>query len=42
MSAALAQLSNSKCWYSESQNPTSDKNVDHFRPKGSVVEDPPP
>ena len=39
MSATLAQLSNSKCWYSESQNPTSDKNVDHFRPKGKVVED---
>ncbi len=36
----LAQLRKSKCWYSESQNPTSDKNVDHFRPKSRVAEDP--
>ena len=40
MAIALARLSNSKCWYSESQNPTSDKNVDHFRPKASVADDP--
>ena len=32
----LSALSNGKCWYSESLNPTSDKNVDHFRPKGRV------
>ena len=36
----LAILSNNKCWYSESLNPMSDKNVDHFRPKGRVEEDP--
>ena len=35
----LAELSNGKCWYSESKNPTSDKNVDHFRPKARVQED---
>jgi hypothetical protein len=36
----LSALSKGKCWYSESLNPTSDKNVDHFRPKGRVEEDP--
>lgn len=36
----LSGLSKEKCWYSESLNPTSDKNVDHFRPKGRVEEDP--
>jgi hypothetical protein len=36
----LAALNKEKCWYSESLNPTSDKNVDHFRPKGRVEEDP--
>ncbi|HEV2417041.1 MAG TPA: hypothetical protein VGX94_04505 [Terriglobia bacterium] len=36
----LSALSNGKCWYSESRNPMSDKNVDHFRPKGRVEEDP--
>ena len=35
----LAALRKGKCWYSESLNPTSDKNVDHFRPKGRVEED---
>src|SRR5687768_17617826 len=35
----LKTLTNGKCWYSESKNPMSDKNVDHFRPKNSVVED---
>jgi uncharacterized protein (TIGR02646 family) len=35
----LAGLKNGQCWYSESRNPTSDKNVDHFRPKGRVEED---
>jgi uncharacterized protein (TIGR02646 family) len=29
-----------KCWYSESFNSGSDKNVDHFRPKARVDEDP--
>jgi hypothetical protein len=36
----LAALTNGKCWYSESVNPASDKNVDHFRPKNRVFEDP--
>ncbi len=35
----LAALGNNKCWYSESRNPASDKNVDHFRPKARVEED---
>ena len=39
VSALLAEISWEKCWYSESRNPGSDKNVDHFRPKGSVKED---
>jgi hypothetical protein len=36
----LSALSKGKCWYSESLNPTSDKNVDHFRPKLRVEEEP--
>lgn len=36
---ALSELSWHKCWYSESRNPTADKNVDHFRPKARVAED---
>jgi uncharacterized protein (TIGR02646 family) len=36
----LAKLNNNKCWYSESLNPGSNKDVDHFRPKGRVDEDP--
>jgi hypothetical protein len=36
----LGALTNGKCWYSESRNPTADKNVDHFRPKNRVDEDP--
>lgn len=36
----LKKLTGGKCWYSESRNPTSDKNVDHFRPKNAVAEDP--
>jgi uncharacterized protein (TIGR02646 family) len=39
LDTALADLSNGKCWYSESRNPTADKNVDHFRPKNRVKED---
>jgi uncharacterized protein (TIGR02646 family) len=35
----LAALRKGKCWYSESKNPTADKNVDHFRPKNRVKED---
>lgn len=36
----LAKLRNGKCWYSESLNPGSNKDVDHFRPKNRVDEDP--
>jgi uncharacterized protein (TIGR02646 family) len=36
----LAKLRNYKCWYSETQNPGSNKDVDHFRPKKEVAEDP--
>ena len=27
-----------KCWYTESRNPGTDDDVDHFRPKGGVAE----
>jgi len=40
LKANLATLRNNKCWYSESKNPASDKNVDHFRPKSRVAEEP--
>lgn len=36
----LAKLRNNKCWYSESKNSGSDKDVEHFRPKNSVNGDP--
>ena len=36
----LAKLRNGKCWYSESRNATADNNVDHFRPKNRVDEEP--
>jgi hypothetical protein len=39
LSPCLAKLRNGKCWYSESRNPGSDKDVDHFRPKNRVKED---
>ena len=39
LKGALGALTEGKCWYSESLNPTADKNVDHFRPKNSVHED---
>ena len=35
----LHKVGHGKCWYSESRNPTADKNVDHFRPKARVDED---
>lgn len=35
----LADLTGEKCWYSESLNPMSDKDLDHFRPKNRVAED---
>lgn len=40
LSDDLGKLTNYKCWYSESKNSGSDKDVDHFRPKGSVLENP--
>lgn len=40
LSDNLGKLTEYKCWYSESRNSGSDKDVDHFRPKGSVAEDP--
>jgi len=36
----LSVLRKGKCWYSESKNSGSDKDVDHFRPKNRVAEDP--
>jgi len=35
----LARLRKDKCWYSESKNSGSDKDVEHFRPKGAVAGD---
>ena len=32
----MAELSNNKCWYTESKNPGTDDDVDHYRPKNSV------
>jgi uncharacterized protein (TIGR02646 family) len=40
LATSLKEISKNKCWYSESKNPTADKNVDHFRPKNRVREDP--
>jgi uncharacterized protein (TIGR02646 family) len=40
LSPFLARLRKDKCWYSESKNSGSDKDVEHFRPKGAVAEDP--
>lgn len=34
----LADLSNSKCWYCETEQERSDNAVDHFRPKNRVAE----
>ena len=39
LGAELSRIGHGKCWYSESRNPASDKNVDHFRPKARVHED---
>lgn len=33
------KLSHGKCWYTESKNPGTDDDVDHFRPKGAIDED---
>jgi hypothetical protein len=38
--SALAELSDDKCWYVECRNPGTDDDVDHFRPKARVNEDP--
>ena len=38
--APFEQLSFHKCWYTESKNPGTDDDVDHYRPKSSVHEDP--
>jgi len=40
LASGLAKLSNDKCWYSESINATADMDVDHFRPKKRVKEEP--
>ena len=40
LAVALMALSTQKCWYSETKNSGSDKNVDHFRPMNRVREDP--
>src|ERR1700722_13302235 len=36
---AMSRLSNDKCWYTECQNPGTDDDIDHYRPKKSVDED---
>ena len=36
----LANLSNNKCWYCETEQERSDNAVDHFRPKNRVAESP--
>jgi 5-methylcytosine-specific restriction endonuclease McrA len=36
---AFETLSHCKCWYTESKNPGTDDDIDHFRPKGRVEED---
>jgi uncharacterized protein (TIGR02646 family) len=33
---SFESLVGQKCWYTESQNPGTDDDVDHFRPKGNV------
>ena len=40
LKAALASLSQHKCWYCETSQVRSDGAVDHFRPKGNVLEAP--
>lgn len=39
LNVCAAGIMKEKCWYSESKNPTADKNVDHFRPKNRVDDD---
>lgn len=38
--AAFDEFSHGKCWYLECKNPGTDDDVDHFRPKLAVKEDP--
>lgn len=38
LSNLLAEQSTGKCWYCESKELRSDNPIDHFRPKGKVVE----
>lgn len=38
LKTALAEISHQKCWYCESKEIRSDNPIDHFRPKGSVIE----
>ncbi|EON89902.1 hypothetical protein [Plesiomonas shigelloides] len=38
LSDLLAEQSSGKCWYCESKELRSDNPIDHFRPKGQVVE----
>jgi uncharacterized protein (TIGR02646 family) len=40
LAPCLENLQKGKCWYSESKNSGSDKDIDHFRPKNRVDEDP--
>lgn len=37
---AMSELSHDKCWYIECKNPGTDDDVDHFRPKSGVAEEP--
>lgn len=37
---AFATVSHDKCWYVECKNPGTDDDIDHFRPKSRVHEDP--
>jgi uncharacterized protein (TIGR02646 family) len=37
---AFEQVLGRKCWYTESHNPGSDDDIDHYRPKGGVAECP--
>src|ERR1700726_2643878 len=37
---AFAAYSNDKCWYVECKNLGTDDDIDHFRPKSGVKEDP--
>jgi hypothetical protein len=39
LAAELGKLRKGKCWYSESRNPASDKDIDHFRPKNRIEDE---